>query len=53
MITVAISEVFYFVEFNPLSAFTGGENGMPDQTAELSAASLLSLAGITVAKNSG
>ncbi len=29
MITVAISEVFYFVEFNPLSAFTGGENGLP------------------------
>ena len=29
MITVAIAEVFYFVEFNPLSAFTGGENGLP------------------------
>ncbi len=29
MITVAISEVFFFVEFNPLSAFTGGENGLP------------------------
>ena len=29
MITVAIAEVFYFVEFNPLSAFTGGENGIP------------------------
>ena len=29
MITVAISEVFYFVEFNPLSHFTGGENGLP------------------------
>ena len=29
MITVAISEVFYFVEFNPLSDFTGGENGLP------------------------
>ncbi|MEO8669186.1 MAG: branched-chain amino acid ABC transporter ATP-binding protein/permease [Bauldia sp.] len=29
MITVAISEVFYFVEFNPLSQFTGGENGIP------------------------
>ena len=29
MITVAISEVFYFVEFNPLAAFTGGENGIP------------------------
>src|SRR5436305_12154427 len=29
MITVAISEILYFVEFNPLSAFTGGENGLP------------------------
>ena len=29
MITVAIAEVFFYVEFNPLSAFTGGENGMP------------------------
>lgn len=29
MITVAISEVFFFVEFNPLSDFTGGENGLP------------------------
>ncbi len=29
MITVAISEVFYFVEFNPLSHYTGGENGLP------------------------
>jgi branched-chain amino acid transport system permease protein len=29
MITVAISEVFFFVEFNPLSAYTGGENGLP------------------------
>ena len=29
MITVAIAEVFYFVEFNPLSYFTGGENGLP------------------------
>jgi branched-chain amino acid transport system permease protein len=29
MITVAIAEVFYFVEFNPLSAYTGGENGLP------------------------
>jgi branched-chain amino acid transport system permease protein len=26
---VAIGEVFYFVEFNPLSAYTGGENGLP------------------------
>src|ERR1041384_725442 len=29
MITVAIAEVFFFVAFNPLSAFTGGENGLP------------------------
>ena len=29
MITVAIAEVFFFAEFNPLSAFTGGENGLP------------------------
>lgn len=29
MITVAIAEVFFFLEFNPLSAYTGGENGMP------------------------
>jgi len=26
---VAIAEVFYFVEFNPLSEWTGGENGLP------------------------
>jgi branched-chain amino acid transport system permease protein len=29
MITVAIGEIFFFVEFNPLSEFTGGENGLP------------------------
>ncbi|MEO8836116.1 MAG: branched-chain amino acid ABC transporter ATP-binding protein/permease [Caldimonas sp.] len=29
MITVAIAEVFFFVEFSPLSKFTGGENGLP------------------------
>lgn len=29
MITVAIAEVFFFVEFNPLAEFTGGENGLP------------------------
>src|SRR6186997_3615712 len=29
MITIAIAEVFYFVEFNPLSEYTGGENGLP------------------------
>jgi len=29
MITVAIAEVFFFVEFSPLSAYTGGENGLP------------------------
>src|ERR1700755_2786006 len=29
MITVAIAEVFFFVEVNPLSDYTGGENGLP------------------------
>ena len=29
MITVAIAEVVYSVEFSPLSAWTGGENGLP------------------------
>ena len=29
MITVAIAEVFYFVEFSPMADFTGGENGLP------------------------
>jgi len=29
MITVAIAEIFYFVEFNPLAEWTGGENGLP------------------------
>ncbi|HNT39833.1 MAG TPA: branched-chain amino acid ABC transporter ATP-binding protein/permease [Rubrivivax sp.] len=29
MITVAIAEVFFFLEFNPLSDYTGGENGLP------------------------
>ncbi len=29
MITVAIAQVFYFVEFNPLAEWTGGENGLP------------------------
>jgi len=29
VITVAIAEVFFFVEFNPLSAYPGGENGLP------------------------
>ncbi|HKW37021.1 MAG TPA: branched-chain amino acid ABC transporter ATP-binding protein/permease [Burkholderiales bacterium] len=29
MITIAIAEVFFFVEFNPLSEWTGGENGLP------------------------
>jgi branched-chain amino acid transport system ATP-binding protein/branched-chain amino acid transport system permease protein len=29
MITVAIAEVFFFAEFNPLSTYTGGENGLP------------------------
>ena len=29
MITVAIAEIFFFVEFNPLAHWTGGENGLP------------------------
>ena len=29
MLTVAIAVVFCFGEFNPLSAYTGGENGLP------------------------
>ncbi len=29
MITIAIAEVFFYMEFNPLSAYTGGENGLP------------------------
>jgi branched-chain amino acid transport system permease protein len=29
MITVAIAEMFYFLEFSPLAALTGGENGLP------------------------
>src|SRR5690242_20048622 len=29
MITVAIAEVFFFVEFSPLADYTGGENGLP------------------------
>ena len=29
MITVAIAEIFFFLENSPLSAWTGGENGLP------------------------
>ena len=29
MITVAIAEVFFFMENSPLSDYTGGENGLP------------------------
>jgi len=29
MITVAIAEMFFFLENSPLSAYTGGENGLP------------------------
>ena len=29
MITVAIAQVFFFMEFNPLAEYTGGENGLP------------------------
>jgi branched-chain amino acid transport system permease protein len=30
MITVAFAEMFFFVENSPLSAWTGGENGLPN-----------------------
>ena len=40
MITVAIAEVFFFVEFNPLSAYTGGENGLPGVPTPIAAARL-------------
>ena len=29
MITVAIAEMFFFIEFSPLAHWTGGENGLP------------------------
>jgi branched-chain amino acid transport system permease protein len=29
MITLAFSQMAYFLEFSPLSAYTGGENGLP------------------------
>jgi hypothetical protein len=35
MITVAIAEVFFFLENSPLSAFTGGENGCRRADADL------------------
>jgi len=35
MITVAIAEVFFFVENSPLAAFTGGENGLPGVPAPI------------------
>jgi branched-chain amino acid transport system permease protein len=35
MITVAIAQVFFFVENSPLSAVTGGENGIPGVPAPL------------------
>jgi branched-chain amino acid transport system permease protein len=30
MITLAFAEMFFFLEFSPLSAWTGGENGIPN-----------------------
>jgi branched-chain amino acid transport system permease protein len=33
MITVAIAEVFFYIENSPLADFTGGENGLPGVTA--------------------
>jgi branched-chain amino acid transport system permease protein len=35
MITVAIAQVFFFLENSPLSAFTGGENGLPGVPAPI------------------
>ena len=45
MITVAISEVFFYLEFNPLSEWTGGENGLTGVPAPV-----FSLFGYTHAK---
>ena len=35
MITVAIAETFFFLENSPLSAWTGGENGLPGVPAPI------------------
>src|SRR6187402_839108 len=48
MITVAISEVFFYLEFNPLSEWTGGENGLTGVPAPV-----FSLFGYTHAFKSG
>jgi len=48
MITVAISEVFFYLEFNPLSRWTGGENGLTGVPAPV-----FSLFGYTHAFKSG
>ena len=40
MITVAIGEVFFFMENGPLSSFTGGENGLPGVPGQLSISAL-------------
>ena len=48
MITVAIAEVFFFMEFNPLSEWTGGENGLPGVPAPV-----FSMFGVTHAFKSG
>ena len=45
MITVAIAEVFYFIEFSPLSDYTGGENGLPGASISASQLSILRPAG--------
>jgi branched-chain amino acid transport system permease protein len=48
MITVAIAQVFFFIENSPLSDFTGGENGLPGVPAPI-----FSLFGRTLAITTG
>jgi branched-chain amino acid transport system permease protein len=48
MITVAIAETFYFVEFSPLADWTGGENGLPGVPTPS-----FDLGGITYQANTG
>ncbi len=48
MITVAIAEMFFFLENSPLSDFTGGENGLPGVPAPVFA-----LAGLVLRVGTG
>jgi len=48
MITVAIAEVFFFLENSPLSDWTGGENGLPGVPAPV-----FQLGGWTLRTNNG